>query len=141
MLRLSFLALLICASFSHASPTLNCRTDLQANQGGDIKKWFVIDMDQDHRHRQPNQPPWWWTNLTFNIPYNATVFQVTAIANNATKYRGYDREVLLYNVDFIRGVVSLSLTWWSAPWTLYWGFDKVESLTRPSAQREQGKFV
>jgi len=92
--------------------------------------WTKMLFKEDHSNRQPNQPSYEWTNITFNIPDYATSVQFTANNNNNNNHKYIiTEEVPYYTVNEWSRKICVSFTWYGKPWTLYigWGININES--------------
>lgn len=95
--------------------------DLRKPDMPGFSKWCYLNMSADHTNRQPNQPPWQWTNITFNLSGDTKAVQFTAVYQNTSKPM-WNQEVPYYEVDEILGILRISVTWWYKPWILYVGW-------------------
>jgi hypothetical protein len=99
--------------------------DLGAKPIPNFKNWKQIQLKENHMNRQPIQPPWEWTNLTFQLPYKTYGIQFTMFdPNNKTNSNngGYSADIQWVSFDNEWGIIYPSLVWWGRPWKLYVGF-------------------
>jgi len=94
-------------------------SDLAAKPFPKFQKWSVLNMEEDHRDRQPNQPPSKWTNITLTIPWNSYAIQLTS---NTTYI--VTEEIEYVGLDLLNEIIYISVAWWGKPWKLYIGWEQ-----------------
>jgi len=92
---------------------------LDKSKNVDFTNWSTYELKEDHRHRQPNQPPSDWTNVTFSMPYYANAIQFFPEHKEGNYFQ---REIVRYSVDKLRGEITISLIWNQPPWNLSIGW-------------------